>query len=107
MLPDRPWSRSGSGERRLPQSETIEQILRETAQPFSGQMTSIAEMLADEEAPQPLATPNPAATVLDATTGGQDACILQENSNQTPNDLVGYGIVDDYAAVQRALALSR
>ena len=87
--------------------ERTEQILRETARPFSGQMTSIAEMLADEEAPQPLATPNPAAAAIDDTMGGQDACILQENSNQTPNDLVGYGIVDAYAAVQRALALSR
>ena len=87
--------------------ERTEQILRETARPFSGQMTSIAEMLAAEEAPQPLATPNPAAAAIDDTMGGQDACILQGNSNQTPNDLVGYGIVDAYAAVQRALALSR
>jgi subtilisin family serine protease len=88
--------------------DRTEQILRETAQPFSGHMTSMSAMLATEGAPgdtpQPSATPNPAAAVVDEALGGQDACILQGGADQTPNNLVGYGIVDAYAAVQRALA---
>jgi subtilisin family serine protease len=88
--------------------DRTEQILRETAQPFSGHMTSMSAMLAGESAPQPSAapnpTPNPAAAAVDEALGGQDACILQGGADQIPNNLVGYGIVDAYAAVQRALA---
>ena len=85
--------------------ERTEEILRETAQPFSGHMTSMSAMLAGEDAPQPSAapnpTPNPAAAAVDEALGGQDACILQGGADQTPNNLVGYGIVDAYAAVMR------
>jgi hypothetical protein len=86
--------------------ERTEQILRETAQPFSGHMTSMSAMLAGEDAPQPAATPGPnlAAAAVDRAIGGQDACILHGGADRTPNNLVGYGIVDAYAAVQRALA---
>ncbi len=88
--------------------DRTEQILRETAQPFSGHMTSMSAMLAEEDARedtlQPSATPNPAAAAVDDALGGQDACILQGGADQTPNNLVGYGIVDAYAAVQQALA---
>ena len=92
--------------------DRTEQILRETAQPFSGHMTSMSAMLTGDGAPgdtqQPLSTPNPtpnpAAAAVDEALGGQDACILQGGAEQTPNNLVGYGIVDAYAAVQRALA---
>ena len=73
-------------------------------QPFSGHMTSMSEMLAPERAPPPSATPNPAAGVVDEALGGQDACILQGGAERTLNNLVGYGIVDAYAAVKRALA---
>ncbi len=88
--------------------DRTEQILRETAQPFSGHMTSMSAMLAGEGTPPPSAapnpTPNPAAAAVDEALGGQDACILQGGADQIPNNLVGYGIVDAYAAVQRALA---
>ncbi len=93
--------------------DRTEQILRETAQPFSGHMTSMSEMAAgaavQEDTSQPAdgsdPTPNPAAAAaVDAALGGRDACILQGGADKTPNNLVGYGIVDAYAAVQRALA---
>jgi subtilisin family serine protease len=84
--------------------ERTEQLLRETAQPFSGQMTGLGEMLAGEERPQPAATPNPAVEAIDAAIGAGAACIFQTGADQTPNNLVGYGIVDAYAAVQLALA---
>ena len=88
--------------------DRTEQILRETAQPFSGHMTAMSAMLAGEGAPEPSSapnpTPNPAAAAVDEALGGQDACILQGGADRTPNNLVGYGIVDAYAAVKRALA---
>ena len=89
--------------------DRTEQILRETAQPFSGHMTSMSAVLAGEGAPediqQPPATPNPAAAAVDDALGGQEACILEGGADRTPNNLVGYGIVDAYAAVKRALGL--
>ncbi len=88
--------------------DRTEQILRDTAQPFSGHMTTMSAMLAGEDAPQPSSapnpTPNPAAAAVDEALGGQDACILQGGADLTPNNLVGYGIVDAYAAVKLALA---
>jgi subtilisin family serine protease len=88
--------------------ERTEQILRETAQPFSGEMTSLSEMLAAEQEVDPAQEPSPEAVeAAAAPLGGGEACILQGGGGETPNNLVGYGIVDAYAAVQRALALAR
>jgi subtilisin family serine protease len=83
--------------------EGTEQILRDTARPFSGQMTDLGDMLADDKGRQPAATPNPAIEAIDASMSGNAACIFQAGVDQIPNNLVGYGIVDAYAAVQRAL----
>jgi subtilisin family serine protease len=82
--------------------ERTEAILRETAQPFSGRMASMGDLLAGEESPSP--TPDPAAAAVDAAFGGSGACILQADPAQVPNNLIGYGIVDAFAAVRRALA---
>jgi subtilisin family serine protease len=86
-----------------------EQILRETTQPFSGRMLPLDALMTGEDAPQPAGTP--AARAQDeassAATGDPslvgEACIGQGDVAQRPNNLVGYGIVDAYAAVQRAL----
>ena len=89
--------------------ERTAQILRQTARPFSGRMENpddLAPLLdapaldAPEEGGQP---PAEAAqvTAFDLATG---ACILAGGSGERPNNLVGYGIVDAYAAVQAALA---
>ncbi len=85
--------------------DRTERILRETARPFSGEMMDAAGLLVGEESPvpQPAATPNPGAVLLDVGLDSQAACIRQASAGQTPNNLVGYGIVDVYAAVQRAL----
>jgi subtilisin family serine protease len=88
--------------------ERTEQILRETAGPFSGRMGdllgggSTADTQQDPAAPE--ATPDPSAALVEGLMGAGDACIFGPDVEETPNNLVGYGIVDAYAAVQRALA---
>jgi hypothetical protein len=65
-------------------------------------------MLAAEQEVDPAQEPSPEAVeAAAAPLGGGEACILQGGGGETPNNLVGYGIVDAYAAVQRALALAR
>jgi subtilisin family serine protease len=73
--------------------ERTAQILRQTARPFSGAMESGA-LLADEEQPDAA----PAAPAL-----APGACILAAGAGERPNNLVGYGVVDAYAAVRQAL----
>ena len=74
--------------------ERTAQILRQTARPFSGDLESGA-LVADA------AQPNAA---LAAATSASGACILAANAGARPNNLVGYGVVDAYAAVRQALA---
>jgi subtilisin family serine protease len=75
--------------------ERTARILRETARPFSGHMESDSSLAAEEQIDSAVpATPE---------TPAADACILAGPAGERPNNLVGYGIVDAYAAVQRAL----
>jgi subtilisin family serine protease len=86
--------------------ERTEQILRETAQPFSGSMLPLDALISSEDTPPVLPTvaaPDPAGGATDEATGAGEACILYTDAAETPNNLVGYGIVDAYAAVERAL----
>jgi subtilisin family serine protease len=83
--------------------DRTEQILRETAHPFSGSMEGIRGSVADEDAPVEDLPLEPSAS-LDALYSSGGACIRAVGSSQRPNNLVGFGIVDAFAAVQRALA---
>jgi subtilisin family serine protease len=87
------WSANG---RLIGDIERTEQILRQTARPFSGELES-GDLLGGEG--QPDAAPPPAAA---ASASG--ACLPAGGVDERPNNLVGYGVVDAYAAVQQALA---
>ncbi len=76
-----------------------EQILRQTARPFSGQMESGAAAAAEDAGVALPAAPDAPVQVASG------ACILNDGAGERPNNLVGYGVVDAYAAVQRALSL--
>ncbi len=75
-----------------------EAILRQTARPFSGAMASDmpprGEDSADGATKQSVEMPAP---------GG--SCLAQLGPVEVPNDLVGYGIVDAYAAVRAAMEM--
>jgi subtilisin family serine protease len=86
--------------------ERTEQILRDTAGPFSGRMGDLLGGAAADSPPAPTApepTPDPGEALIEGLLGAGDACIFAPGAEQTPNNLVGYGIVDAYAAVQQAL----
>jgi subtilisin family serine protease len=90
--------------------ERTEAILRRSAQPFSGKMVDAAAMFMEAmEEEMPAATEGTDTTLntLAAMQNQLDqggSCIAQSNPAQTPNNLVGYGIVDAYAAVAAARA---
>ena len=75
-----------------------EAILRQTARPFSGSMASDAPLTGEEGA----------AVVTEQTDDMQapgGSCLAQLGAAGTPNELVGYGIVDAYAAVRAAMEI--
>lgn len=79
--------------------DRTEQILRETARPFSGKMASMSESSAAETTPGE----EEANGWITALEPDPQSCIVHTDAAQRPNNLVGYGIVDAFAAVQRAL----
>lgn len=79
------------------------QILQETAQPFTG---GLEGSLAVEDAPvaeDVMGRALPMAGLLGVDE--EQSCLAQTDLSAIPNNVVGYGIVDAYAAVQAALAL--
>jgi subtilisin family serine protease len=87
--------------------DRTEQILTESATPFTGSLANlditavVAEMVGEE-----LAT----GLTQDVPADNQppldpDACISYTDLDETPNNIAGYGIVNAYEAVNRALAL--
>ena len=84
--------------------EQTEAILRATARPYSGAMTEGGVLLADEGA----VAVDGADVVqrLDDLMLDGNACITRTDMTQTPNNLVGYGVVDAYAAVRAAVDLA-
>ena len=82
--------------------ERTETILRETARPFSGEMANLDAVLADETEAAADGSDAVLQRLDDLMLGG-NTCIVQSDTTQTPNNLVGYGIVDAYAAVRAAV----
>jgi hypothetical protein len=80
--------------------ERTAQILRQTTRPFSGQMESGGLFGGEEQA----VSSSPAED--DAIAPAPGSCILAADTDARPNNLVGYGVVDAYAAVQRALSFA-
>jgi hypothetical protein len=74
--------------------DRTEQILIETATPFTGTLA------ADDMLP-PIPAPAEGLEADDAAQGG--ACLYQVDVDQRPNNVAGYGIVNAYEAVKRAL----
>ena len=72
--------------------ERTEQILIESARPFTGTLGSgvIPSELVD-------------APVNDRVEPPSDSCVAQTDTGVTPNNVAGYGVVDAYAAVKLAL----
>ena len=79
-----------------------EAILRQTARPFSGAMASLAPPAPDATQPEG-DTPDAATSRIDELLTGGGSCLAELGAAATPNDLVGYGIVDAYAAVRAAM----
>ena len=79
-----------------------EAILRQTARPFSGAMASLAPAAPDATQPEG-DTSDAAASRIDELLTGGGSCLAELGAAATPNDLVGYGIVDAYAAVRAAM----
>jgi subtilisin family serine protease len=77
------------------------QLLQETARPFTGTLEGSA-LPADDSVSNELAQ-GPLATMMGAAY--EDSCLAQSDLSVLPNNVVGYGVVDVYAAVQAALAL--
>ncbi len=75
-----------------------EAILRQTARPFSGAMASLTDAR-----PAEADGADAVAEQLDELLVGGGTCLAQLGAAGTPNDLVGYGIVDAYAAVRAAM----
>ncbi len=71
--------------------ERTEQILIESARPFTGTLGSFV-MPSELDAP-----------LGDLAEPPSDSCIAQTNTAVVPNNGVGYGVVDAYAAVKLAL----
>ena len=83
--------------------ERTRQILQETARPFTGRLEG---SLAVEDAPvadDVMSRTMPLAGLLGVDE--QQSCLAQTDLRVVPNNVVGYGLVDAYAAVQAALAL--
>ncbi len=79
------------------------EILRMTAQPFSGQMSGFEETVSEVDGEPALQASDEVVQAIDTFFSDSNACIFLSNADQTPNNLVGYGIVDAYKAVQMAL----
>lgn len=79
--------------------ERTAQILRETARPFSGMMDYDGPVVDEDQAGPTL--PGDNAELVPAP----GSCILAVDMGERPNNLVGYGVVDAYAAVQQALSM--
>ena len=77
-----------------------EAILRHTARPFSGSMASLWENLLSEQDDA-----GDIAESLDQILAESGGCLAEIGAAETPNDLVGYGIVDAYAAVRAAMEM--
>ena len=75
--------------------DRTEQILIETATPFTGTLA------ADDMAPLPA----PVDGLESDSAAKGDACLYQVDADQRPNNVAGYGIVNAYGAVKRALEL--
>lgn len=91
--------------------ERTEAILRRSTQPFSGKMFNATAILMEAMEEQIAAatedtdaTLNTLLETMQNQLGQGGGCIAQSNPAQTPNNLVGYGIVDAYAAVAAARA---
>jgi subtilisin family serine protease len=69
--------------------ERSEAILAETARPYMGAVADL-DAFANNEETQPVD--------LGST------CVIQTDLDIRPNDIAGFGLVDAYAAVERALA---
>lgn len=74
--------------------DRTEQILIETATPFTASSTLVGGMFGDE-----LAENGPPDT--------SGVCVLTTDTSQRPNNVAGYGLVNAYAAVKRALELQK
>jgi subtilisin family serine protease len=83
--------------------ERTEQILLETATPFSGALSGL-DMLPTENDLEDERASDFAARIDQWLFALANACLYTTNIQQRPNNVVGYGIVDAYRAVQRALA---
>lgn len=86
--------------------DRTEQILRDTARPFSGKMENPDLLGSDGGIPDSAALVEPAIDSNEPAPA-DGACILMGGSDKRPNNLVGYGVVDAYAAVQAAMALTK
>jgi hypothetical protein len=83
--------------------ERTEEILLETARPFSGAFSGIDVLPTETDLEDERAVDF--ATQIDAWIFDLDnACLYTPNMQRRPNNIAGYGIVDAYGAVQRALA---
>jgi len=71
--------------------ERTEQILIESARPFTGTLGSFI-LPSEQEAP-----------VGDLAEPPSDSCLAQTDTGVMPNNVAGYGVVDAYAAVKLAL----
>jgi subtilisin family serine protease len=83
--------------------DRTEQILLETAVPFSGELSGIDVLPTETNLEDEQAT-DFAAQIDEWLFDLDDACLNTGNVQQRPNNVAGYGIVDAYSAVQRALA---
>ena len=83
--------------------ERTAQILRETAKPFSGALENPYSPAVEDETAGGGVAPVARATPPVDWTPPPGSCILTANPGARPNNLVGYGVVDAYAAVQGAV----
>ncbi|MEZ4580796.1 MAG: S8 family serine peptidase [Caldilineaceae bacterium] len=78
-----------------------EQILVETARPFSGGLeTDIISAQMSEDLDLPAAR----VDLINQAFGSGDGCLATVDLAQVPNNVAGYGVVDAFAAVEAALA---
>ncbi len=82
--------------------DSTEAILQQTARPFSGAMAVSWDSVQED------------VDRADAFTGQSDnrgssggSCLAERGAGETPNELVGYGIVDAYRAVRAAMEMRR
>ena len=86
--------------------ERTEQILIETARPFTGTIGGfspqvVLEEAVDDEQAESMTEQGSPGMLIDLVEGG---CLNQTDVSVVPNNIAGYGVVDAYQAVKRALA---